>query len=81
MARHGFGQGEYRYFAYPLPPLIHQLRLSLYERLVPLANRWRSALGMAGASPASFEEYILQLPCRRAGAADAADPALWSGRL
>jgi hypothetical protein len=65
MARHGFGQGEYRYFAYPLPPLIHQLRLSLYERLVPLANQWRSALGGAESFPDSFEEYTLR--CHSAG--------------
>ena len=65
MARHGFGQGEYRYFAYPLPPLIHQLRLSLYERLVPLANQWRNALGEEDPFPANFEEYILR--CHAAG--------------
>jgi hypothetical protein len=65
MARHGFGQGEYRYFAYPLPPLIHQLRLCLYERLVPLANRWRNALGGVEPFPDSFEEYILR--CHVAG--------------
>src|SRR4051812_26814328 len=44
MARHGFGRGEYRYFAYPLPELVRSLRELLYERLVPIANRWRSAL-------------------------------------
>lgn len=65
MARHGFGQGEYRYFAYPLPPLIHQLRLSLYDRLVPIANRWRDALGGAERFPDNFEEYILR--CHAAG--------------
>jgi len=65
MSRHGFGQGEYRYFAYPLPPVIHQLRVSLYKKLVPLANRWRSALGKAANFPGSFEEYILQ--CHSAG--------------
>lgn len=65
MARHGFGQGEYRYFAYPLPPLVHQLRLSLYERLVPLANQWRTALGGEEPFPAKFEEYILR--CHAAG--------------
>ena len=65
MARHGFGQGEYRYFAYPLPPLIQQLRENLYERLVPLANRWREALGAADSFPSSFEQYIMR--CHEAG--------------
>jgi hypothetical protein len=65
MARHGFGQGEYRYFAYPLPPLIQQLREGLYAGLVPLANRWREALGLAEPFPASFEQYTLS--CHEAG--------------
>lgn len=65
MAWHGFGQGEYRYFAYPMPPLVQQLRAGLYERLVPIANAWREALGMADPFPASFEEYILR--CHAAG--------------
>jgi uncharacterized protein len=65
MARHGFGRGEYRYFAYPLPPLVQQLRVGLYQRLAPLANRWRSSLGIADPFPLSFEEYILQ--CHQAG--------------
>jgi hypothetical protein len=67
MARHGFGQGEYRYFAYPLPPLVHRLRQTLYERLVPLANRWRSALGAGESFPCKFEDYILS--CHAAGQA------------
>ena len=67
MAWHGFGQGEYRYFAYPMPPLVQQLRAGLYERLVPIANAWREALGMADPFPASFEEYILR--CHAAGQA------------
>jgi hypothetical protein len=65
MARHGFGQGQYRYFAYPLPPLIQQLRASLYEGLLPLANRWRTALGMTDPFPPTFEEYMLR--CHAAG--------------
>ena len=65
MARHGFGRGEYRYFAYPLPPLVHQLRAGLYERLAPLANQWRSAMGSSESLPAQVEEYMLR--CHAAG--------------
>ena len=67
MARHGFGRGEYRYFDYPLPPLVQQLRARLYEGLVPLANRWRDALGVSAPFPAAFENYILR--CHSAGQA------------
>jgi hypothetical protein len=65
MARHGFGRGEYRYFAYPLPAIVQQLRVELYQRLAPLANRWRSSLGMTDPFPSNFEEYILR--CHAAG--------------
>ncbi len=65
MARHGFGRGEYRYFVYPLPPLVQQLRAGLYERLVPLANRWLEAVGHADQFPVRFEEYIFR--CHAAG--------------
>jgi len=65
MARHGFGQGEYRYFAYPLPDLIQQLRSALYERLVPLANRWRSALGVGEEFPRTHASYLAR--CHAAG--------------
>lgn len=65
MAHHGFGRGEYRYFAYPLPPIVQQLRVTLYERLVPLANRWRAAIGMDEAFPPAHPDYVER--CHAAG--------------
>jgi hypothetical protein len=65
MARHGFGRGEYQYFAYPLPPLVQKLRHALYERLAPIANAWQAALGLPARFPPAHGEY-LQL-CHAAG--------------
>jgi len=57
MARHGFGRGEYRYFARPLPDLVQSLRASLYDRLLEIANRWRLALGQEP-FPADYAGFL-----------------------
>jgi len=46
MSRHGFGRGEYQYFAYPLPDVVQTLRTNLYRYLVPIANAWHERMGL-----------------------------------
>ncbi|RAI58147.1 2OG-Fe(II) oxygenase [Roseicella frigidaeris] len=65
MARHGFGRGEYKYFAAPLPPLVAALRRALYARLVPLANAWQAALGLAPRFPPGLDAFTAA--CHAAG--------------
>ena len=65
MARHGFGRGEYKYWAYPLPEHVAALRSALYPPLAEIANVWRSALGYEQDFPTSHEAYLAR--CHGAG--------------
>src|SRR5262245_21848685 len=65
MARHGFGSGEYKYFAYPLPDIIAALRTALYPQLAAIANRWNESLGVAERFPAAHRTYLKR--CHDAG--------------
>lgn len=65
MQRHHFGSGEYKYFAYPLPKIISDLRPVFYSRLVPTANRWYSAMSVDIRFPAQHADYLAR--CHAAG--------------
>jgi hypothetical protein len=65
MSRHGFGRGEYQYFADPLPPLVQELRKELYGGLVNAANGWQQALEQDDRFPASHAEFRAR--CHAAG--------------
>ena len=65
MGRHGFGRGEYKYFNYPLPDVIAELRTGLYPRLAPVANQWNAAMGIEIRYPEKHTEFIRR--CHDAG--------------
>ncbi|HVV65515.1 MAG TPA: 2OG-Fe(II) oxygenase, partial [Rhizomicrobium sp.] len=65
MARHGFGHGEYKYFAYPLPPLVAKLRAALYAPLAPIADRWSETHKDRTRYPPSHRAFLER--CRAAG--------------
>ncbi len=60
MERHRFGLGEYKYFNYPLPDLIQQIRTEIYPHLVPIANLWFKALNINRKFPPTHQELLQQ---------------------
>lgn len=65
MARHGFGRGEYKYFNYPLPQIVSDLRTSLYPRLAAVANRWNEAMAIDVRYPDDHSDFLHR--CHSAG--------------
>jgi hypothetical protein len=65
MARHGFGQGEYKYWSYPLPTIVARLRTALYPPLAAVANRWNQLMKIDESYPEAYEEYLER--CHAAG--------------
>ncbi|MGJ4911863.1 2OG-Fe(II) oxygenase [Bradyrhizobium sp. HKCCYLS2033] len=65
MARHGFGRGEYKYFSYPLPDPIAELRPRIYSHLVAIANRWNATMGIDVRYPAEHDDFLAR--CHQAG--------------
>jgi hypothetical protein len=65
MSRHGFGRGEYKYFAYPLPELVAILRARLYPPLAEIANRWNESMNVAAPYPSDHAGYLAR--CHKAG--------------
>ncbi len=65
MSRHGFGRGEYKYFTYPLPAVVSELRAALYPHLAPIANEWNQKLGIDLEFPRAHEAFLKR--CHQAG--------------
>jgi uncharacterized protein len=65
MSRHGFGRGEYKYFTYPLPTVVAELRTALYPHLAPVANEWNAKLGIDVEYPRTHDAFLER--CHQAG--------------
>jgi hypothetical protein len=65
MARHGFGRGEYKYFSYPLPDVVQELRTALYRQLAPIANQWNASMGIDVRYPKEHSDFVQR--CHDAG--------------
>jgi len=65
MARHRFGQGDYKYFRRPLPPLVEELRKHAYPYLTAVANRWMASLGADERYPPKLADFLVR--CAKAG--------------
>jgi uncharacterized protein len=78
MARHRFGQGEYRYFAHPLPDLVAGLREAFWPHLLPIAREWAARLGRPSPWPDELDDWLAQ--CHAAGQARPAPLMLRYGK-
>jgi hypothetical protein len=67
MSRHGFGKGEYKYFAYPLPVPVASLRTALYPPLAVIANAWNARMGISTRYPETHADFLAL--CHKAGQA------------
>jgi hypothetical protein len=67
MEAYSFGRGEYKYFSYPLPEVVEELRMALYSRLEPVANRWNQVMGINVRYPKKHADFIRV--CHQAGQA------------
>ena len=77
MARHGFGRGEYKYFDYPLPEVVAEVRTAIYPRLAEIANRWNALMGLEVHYPETHSEFLKR--CQDAGQLRPTPPLLRYG--